>query len=217
MTLIKNLKFKFIAKHILFFFLISSFIYLFPIDKELIKFLDQSFANYGIVILFVLSFLKNIVTLNFYFPGLIPIVYGISRTYGDINQAILTLLAIYFAMLIANFANVIIGSILIKDKKDFKLGYYYFFLTLWHPHLASLTSIQIGNTKNYLFNFIKYFIPVSALLYIAGGTIIYYSGNFFQKETEFLIYIFYLYLIYWTIKDLVNAYKEKNKNPHYSF
>jgi hypothetical protein len=140
-----------------------------------------------------------------------------SRTYGDVSQAILTFLAIYFAMLLANFVNVIIGSIIsFKSKKDFKLEYYYFFLSLWHPHLASLTSLQIGNTKNYIFNFIKYFIPVSALLYIVGGTIIYFSGNFFQKQTEFLIYIFYLYLIYWTIKDLVNAYKEKNKNPPYS-
>lgn len=173
-----------------------------PEEEILAQILTELLSEKGLIILLLLSFGENLAGFNIYFPGSIAILFGMANTKGDIGLALLTFLTIFSGALLANLINVCIGYKWKPEKTSNRIDYKLMFSTLWHPHLTSLTSLKIGNSKNPSKSFIKYFLPVSLLWNIFWAITMYTIGTTSSSSLKLFVYIFYAYLVIWILQDL---------------
>lgn len=208
MRYLNAVKLQLLVVAIVLLFQMLVYLQIIPNEEDLLGNLNKLLETKGVILLFIISFAENLVGFNVYFPGSIPLIYGMSKTAGEPEQAIKTFLSILFAVILSNFINLLIGHITTKgDKIESGFSYKTCILTLWHPYLSSLTSLRIGKTKYFIINYIKYFIPISITWYIIGGVIIYKFGFNISASFTFIKIIFYAYLIIWIIRDLIKEFK----------
>jgi len=124
-----------------------------PPLEELEYSLIVYYEIYGLFMVALLSLIENVPGINVYFPGSIVILTAMAYSHGNPTLGFYTYLVIFSFAFIGYHVSYFIGkySSSSSREKDIKLKdrnlFIYFFLTLWHPHSASITCLAVGEDK----------------------------------------------------------------------
>lgn len=188
----------------------ASFIGIIPTIYELLDYLKVLFQKYGVVAVMICAFFENIAGFNLYFPGSIVILTSMALSAGNPKMAFSLFVIISVFSILAHLANYLVFRLLDKknDKKENcpKLSEY--FLSFWHPHFAVVVSIKSGARGVPFIIFFKRMVVAAISWYIFWAVVMYSYGTLTVSKNAFgLIWLFLLYLIIWTIWDIVNVRK----------
>jgi hypothetical protein len=128
-------------------------------------------------------------------------------TAGNPTKAFYTFLVIMGASITAHFFNFFLGRFFTTQAKPNNKNLFVFLLTtLWHPYFASVTCFTLGSQQLSSLKFAKVFLPVQLIWNLFWGILMYNVGKLGKPNLGFLLYIFYSYLIIWTLIDLYRWY-----------
>lgn len=174
-----------------------------PSPQELNTTLVRLFTRYGLPFIAACSFVENLVGFNAYFPGAFTILTGMSLTAGHPKQALLTYVAIYIPAYAANLLSYLVGRCREAEAETSPPRstqlWSWFFLTYWHPQLATLTALAAGASATIpLKSFMLHSLASSFGWSIFWALIIYHFGLPFDVSKHFAS-LFVLYLLGWTL------------------
>lgn len=171
-----------------------------PSPAGLNHFLQIAFKEYGVPLVAACSFLENLAIANGYFPGAFTILAGMASTSGDPARALIMYLAIFVPAVIANLLSYWIGRLAEGNNPDANKegSRWRFWLTYWHPQLASITAFEIGSDHSVGFSRFAMRAALPCLAWsIFWATCIYWTGTVADVGGYFWSG-FILYLVVWT-------------------
>jgi membrane protein DedA with SNARE-associated domain len=184
-----------------------------PSPQQLNNSLVKMFIEYGLPLIALSSFLENLVGFNAYFPGAFTILTGMSLTSGHPEQALLTYCVIYFPSYSANILSYYFGRW--GKFKQFEVSptppkriWLWFFITYWHPQLASVTAFSAGiQSIRYKISFFACSFITSLFWSTFWALIIYHYGLVANVSGYFSL-LFICYILIWTAKDAWKFFKK---------
>ena len=165
-------------------------IYDLPSQQNIIDSAQGLFSKYGIVAILIAAFLEGLILIGNYFPGSMVIFLGLSLTFGDVNLAIKTCLAILIGLGTGYHVNYFLGKHgLYKFVEKFglkdsvqglktrieKKGYYVvpFIFVGTFGHLMSLV---LGIMRLPYYHFLFLMLLSTSLYVFFWGTISFFYG-----------------------------------------
>jgi len=164
------------------------------------------FDKHGLPMIATCSLIENIVGINVYFPGALPVLVGMSLSAGNPNLAMLTYFSIVCPAFLGNVASYYVGrfSGSTNDKQlnsVSKRMFGFYLATYWHPHLASITAFREGANGTRFRVFIGAAILASMPWSIFWALLLYNVGAVGDKPAA-VMFITYAYVIVWLCWDL---------------
>lgn len=146
-----------------------------PSTSEILILLGEIYKKFGILGVFIASFLEGIVYLGLYFPGSMIIVMSLFVSGGSLIEYFKIALTVGLAFTLTATINYSLGFSLSKKKQPEKTGKFLFF-SLLHPHFISFYFFNEGLLKNKPFKIIivpffivAYIFILASILYPIGG------------------------------------------------
>jgi membrane protein DedA with SNARE-associated domain len=183
-----------------------------PRPSSLNNSLQIAFVRHGIPLVAVCSFFENLAVANGYFPGAFTVLAGMASTSGNPKRAVLMYFAILIPAMIANTVSFCLGRIgRGQNKPVTQHRKQSFWLTYWHPQLASVTAFQSGSDSRLkLSAFISMAVMPSICWSIFWAVTIYYSG-FISDAGRYFWLGFIVYLIAWTAMRILSYWRRGPK------
>ncbi len=187
---------------------------LIPSPLEIIGFLESLYNNYGLVGLFIASFLEGIVYLGLYFPGSFIIVLVVLLSDGKFISLLNISLIVALALTLTSMINYVLGRHFvarplretkeIKTKRKMSKG---FFLSLLHPNALAFYFFNLGLKKRNFWNII--FVPLIIIPYGFLLASLFYLAKPILEENSENPYVMITFISFWLIISFILGYKNK--------
>jgi membrane-associated protein len=150
-----------------------------PSPSNILIFLESLYDSYGLIGLFIASFLEGIVYFGLYFPGSFVVALAVILSNGSFASLLLISLVVALALTITSLINYFFGrkinasrinrEILLEEKKVLSKG---LFISMLHPNALAFYFFNSGIKKQ---NFLKIlFVPLIMIPYgLALGYLLY--------------------------------------------
>jgi len=205
-----------IILYFMIYFLIE-FNYIPPLEK-----LEDSliiyYEKYGLFMVAFLSLIENIPGINVYFPGSIVILTAMAYSHGNPTLGLYTYLVIFSFAFIGYHISYYIGRVSSSNLKENKTSlrdknlFIYFFLTLWHPHSASITCLVAGEDNVPYKKFLKNLIIVGFIWNTFWALLMYNIDiDILKTNGEIITLLIVIYLFLWLGYKTINYLKYNKK------
>jgi len=185
-----------------------------PTPEEIINFLEILYNNYGLIGLFIASFLEGLVYIGLYFAGSFIIVFLIIFSDGKFITLLSISLVITLAITLVSVINYVFGRHIIskpiretkeiKKKRKVSRG---LILSSLHPNALAFYFFNLGLKKENPYKII--FVPVIMIPYsFLIAYLIYQLKPFIEKNAE-NPYILIIAILIWMI--IAFIWKKLNK------
>jgi len=188
---------------------------LIPSPHKLNGILVELFKKNGLPLIVVCSFFENLVGANAYFPGAFTILTGMALTAGNPTQAGVTYLAIYIPAYGANVisywlgrwrkSNEGAGVVSLNQQTKWR-----FWLTYWHPQLASITAFSSGvrgTISQRKFYLLAFFVSLTWSIFWA---VIIYQFGLAANVAGYFGPMFIVYVLVWAAVDSWKFFSTKS-------
>lgn len=116
-----------------------------PSPVGIVVFLENLYKNYGLIGLFIASFLEGIVYLGLYFPGSFIIALAVIISDGSLESLLIISIVVAFALVITSIINYFFGRIIKSSKKSTgKIASRGLFLSMLHPNFLAFYFFNAG-------------------------------------------------------------------------
>jgi len=188
---------------------------LIPNGADFLQSIFQYLSSQGVVVVFLLSFIENLIFFGPYLPGSIAILGIMSSTHGDLLSAVSVWFAITIPAVIAQLCNFQIGRRLpdlpVVEQSGADNRKINFIFAYWHPYIGSIASIKSGQSRA---NILEFFYPMFKALLIwnlVWGVTMYNIGGsikFSDGDSRFYILLAILWLLYefWAYRKKIAGY-----------
>ena len=188
-----------------------------PSPIEILTFLENLYTKYGIIGLFIASFLEGIVYLGLYFPGSFIIVLAVILSDGTIKAFLIISLTVALAITLTSIINYFLGQNITHKKQKEKKGLDKrivskgFLLSMLHPNSLAFYFFNSGIKNQNPLKIIL--VPLIMIPYgFITAVLIYLAKESFEKVVE-SPYILITIIIMWIIiAFLVGIKKRTNLN-----
>jgi len=144
--------------------IILNYFKLVPSPKEILLLLELVYKKFGLLGVFIASFLEGLVYLGLYFPGSMIIVLSLLVSGGGLLELFKIAAVVGLAFTFTSTINYIFGRALVKKKSPEKTNPKLLFLSMLHPHFISFYFFNEGLQKTKPFKII--IVPLFITFYI---------------------------------------------------
>jgi len=190
-----------------------------PSPSNIFLFLENLYQSYGLIGLFIASFLEGIVYFGLYFPGSFIVILAVILSDGTFKTFLFISLVVAIALTITSIINYILGrkilanrsnkGLLLKKGPIFSKG---FLVSMLHPNALAFYFFNSGIKKQ---NFLK--VLLVPLIMIPYGLTLSYFFYLIKGPLRIAIespYIMISVILFWVLL----AFLLENKNrKHTSF
>jgi len=186
-----------------------------PSPESALAFLANMLGRQNYAFLACATIIENTVIVNTYFPGAFVILFSMASTHGNVRLALATYAVIFVSAFSAHHVNYWAGRSMARRSepramlvppslseplwKDAVGGLAYF-----HPQLGSLYSFQVGTARVGYWQFSRRLALGWGFWSIFWGITMYEIGRVPVSGGAF-VWILYVYLVAWGIRDLMRA------------
>jgi membrane protein DedA with SNARE-associated domain len=156
-----------------------------PSPSNILLFLENLYILYGLIGLFIASFLEGIVYFGLYFPGSFIVALAVILSDGTFKSLFFISLVVAIALTITSLINYILGRKILANRlnkellgESKKIFSKFFFASFLHPNILAFYFFNSGIKKQ---NFLK--ILLVPLIMIPYGLVL---GYFFYSIKKFL-------------------------------
>ena len=179
-----------------------------PSPSGIVVFLENLYNNYGLIGLFIASFLEGIVYLGLYFPGSFIIALAVIISDGSSSTLLMISLVVALALTITSMINYILGINIKTNKKEIrKIASKGLFLSMLHPNALAFYFFSAGIKKQNPLKII--FVP---LIMIPYGFILAVIFSIFRETIRNSIespYVMITLILLWLALSFVFSRKSK--------
>jgi len=185
-----------------------------PSPNNSLTFLENLYNSYGLLGLFIASFLEGIVYLGLYFPGSFIIALAVILSNGSFVSLLLISLVVAFALTITAVINYYLGKKIISNKLNKDLFFQEkkvlskgLFISMLHPNALAFYFFNSGIKKK---NFMKIlFVPVIMIPYgLAIGYFLYFIKEPLKGAIE-SPYVMITALFIWILLAFIIGHRNK--------
>jgi len=188
-----------------------------PAPIEIMAFLETLYQSYGLMGLFVASFLEGIVYLSLYFPGSFVVALAVFLSDGTLNVLISISVIVATALTITSIINYIIGRHVVLKKteekslpKEYKMASKGLFFSMLHPSSLGFYFFHAGIEKHNPWKII--FVPLVMIPYgLTLAYVLYHFKGPLQKSLE-SPYLMITVIFVWFVMAFVFEHRKKRKN-----
>lgn len=192
-----------------------------PSFPQIYSFLEQLYFDFGLIGLFIASFLEGIAFIGLYFPGSLIIVLAVIFSTGTLIELITIAVVVSFALTVSSIINYIFGRYNVlnkflkpkinsqKKQKLYKKG---FFLSFLHPNALGFYFYTLGAQRKS----IREIILVPFIMFVYGFilAVLIYSVKEFVKEQVENYFVMIIAISFWILialfLNISNHKTEKN-------
>lgn len=186
-----------------------------PPPTGIFKILENLYLTYGLLGLFIASFLEGIVYFGLYFPGSFIVALAVFLSDGSFKSLILISLVVALALTITSFFNYVLGRHFVfregnggaVDKNEgASKG---LFLSMIHPNSLAFYFFNLGIEKGKLIKII--FVPIIMIPY---GLLLAYLLYLFKGPLRIAVenpYVMISVIVIWFVVAFVVEHKRKIK------
>jgi len=184
-----------------------------PSPSNILILLETLYQSYGLVGLFIASFLEGIVYLGLYFPGSFIVALAVILSDGSFVSLLVISLVVALALTITTLINYSLGKkilsnrinkeLFLKEKRILSKG---LFISMLHPNALAFYFFDSGIKKQ---NFLKIlFVPLIMIPYgLALGYFLYFIKEPLKKAIESPYIMITLILIWILLAFIIESRK----------
>jgi membrane protein DedA with SNARE-associated domain len=191
-----------------------------PSQEQILDVARSYYDQHGYWLIFVSALIEGVLLVNWYFPGSIVIVFGVSLAYPDPLKAFYLVLLITLGFLISAVINYGLGRygwyrLLLKfglqeplsnmQRRLQESGLVIIFSSYIHPNLGALTATSAGILQLSFKKFLLYSVAALLCWNMLWGIVAFIFG---EVLLDYLTYLIGLFLLVWV---LLLSVKFKNK------
>jgi membrane protein DedA with SNARE-associated domain len=184
-----------------------------PSQGAILESIGKWVVAYGILAVFGLSLLENVVVFNGYFPGSVAILAAMASTNGDPSAGLKVWTAIAIGSVIGQIVSFLMGRRVPSAPPDPERRFWISaLLTYWHPQLGSISSFASGAQGMNLSRFLSALIPILTLWNIFWGVLMFSFGSIIDLSQDGT-WIILLLISFWIAVELVLYWRGKHRRP----
>ncbi|MEK6933272.1 MAG: hypothetical protein AABW75_00160 [Nanoarchaeota archaeon] len=193
---------------------------LIPSPSNILIFLENLYESYGLVGLFIASFLEGIVYFGLYFPGSFIVALAVILSDGSFVSLLSISLVVAFALTITALINYSFGKkiianrldkeLFLKEKKVLSKG---LFISMLHPNALAFYFFNSGIKGQ---NFLKIlFVPLIMIPYgLVLGYFLYYIKEPLKRAIESPYIMVTIILVWILLVFIIETRKKHLSFPH---
>jgi len=182
-----------------------------PPPSGIVLFLENLYSSYGLIGLFIASFLEGIIYLGLYFPGSFIVALAVFLSDGTFISLISIALVVALAVTITSIINYILGRYVIsrrnKHFRKSKVASKGLFLSMLHPNFLAFYFFNEGIEKR---NPLK--ILLVPIIMVPYGLLLAYILYFFKSSLKTAVenpYVMISAILIWFTIALILQHKRK--------
>lgn len=185
-----------------------------PPPTEIVLFLENLYKSYGLVGLFIASFLEGIVYLGLYFPGSFIVALAVLLSDGTFKSLISISIVVATALTLTSLINYVLGRHIVSKRakqeellRKSKVASKGFFLSMLHPNSLAFYFFNLGLEKQTSWKIL--FVPIIMIPYgFLFGYILYSFKAILKKALE-SPKVMIVAISLWLVIALIINYKNK--------
>jgi len=179
-----------------------------PDYTAILQFLEGLYNSYGLLGLFIASFLEGVVYLGLYFPGSVIIALSVILSNGSFLELLIISLIVALALTLTSIINYLLGKSIskkkVKENKKFSKGIIF---SIIHPNVLAFYFFNLGIKKNGFWKVL--FVPLLMIPYgLLIGYLIYSVKPLVERAIESPILMISIILIWFIIAFIFDNRKD---------